>query len=155
MDYPANYKIKKYKPRNLTEKQVKFCEAYIACESMSESARIAGYKSESRAANYLLQCKRIQDYINKRQSKIVYAPITFESKLDKLAHIIETTINDDPNQSKDFNTGIRAIAEANKMQGHYAAIETRNLNINADAKIESDAAKELMRALIESNKRPY
>lgn len=141
MSYPVSYFKKRYNKSELTPQQIAFCEAYLSGESASKSARIAGYKSESRASNYLLRTKRIKDYLASQHKRFAFVKLTLESKLNKLAHIIDRTIPDDDNLPCDYNTGIKAIAEANKIQGHYAP--TQNQNLNVSVKTDVDTAKSI------------
>ena len=133
-----DHSVRQYRPRNLTEQQLKFCEVYLAENNLSLAAKAAGYKSPDRSAQMLMKCKRIQEYLNKRQSQFVRVPITFEYKISKLANIIETAIPDDlKDRTSDtmpvlgVSIGLQAIAEANKMQGHYAPDKVQSVNINA------------------------
>ena len=152
MDYPANYQVKKYRQRELSKQQLIFCETYLAEGIAGKAARIAGYRSPYRSGNALLKCKRILDYLNKRESKMVTVPVTFESKLSDLDHIMKQSIHPEEG-TPDFNTGIKAIAEANKMQGHYAPSESKSLNVNVD--IDSGDAKDLFSKLLDSAKQDY
>lgn len=133
MTYPANYTIKKYKPRELTEQQLAFCEAYLAGETQTYAATLAGYKSPKRAGSSLLSCKRIIKYLDKREEQLSKVPLTFEYKMDKLNTIIERTIPDEISDDikTDYKTGIAAIAEANKMSGHYAPTNVQQVNVDA------------------------
>jgi phage terminase small subunit len=127
--------VRKYRPRNITTQQLLFCEAYLAEQSAGKAARIVGYKSPDRAATHLLQCKRIKDYLNKRQKSLINVGLTFEKKMAKLTQIIDTTIPDEINvdniKQVSFDTGIKAIAEANKMSGHYAPTQVQQVTIEA------------------------
>lgn len=129
------YKLRRYKPRNLTEQQLRFCEAYLAEGIASRAAKMAGYKSPNRNAAALLQCKRILDYLNKREKQLTWVPITFEYKIDKLAKVIERSIPDEIDNGQllmaDYKAGISAIAEANKMQGHYTPTQIQQTTIEA------------------------
>lgn len=149
--YPPNYTIKKYKPRALTAQQLAFCEAYLAGESAQKSAILAGYNSPDRAASYLLRTKRIKDYLHKQQSRVVSAPITIEYKLDKLKTVVDQFIPDSDLKVNEVKVGISAIAELNRMQGHYAPDKSMNLNVNADAQ----ATKELIERLESEHKSEY
>ena len=131
MTYPPNYTIKKYKPRELTEQQLVFCEAYLAGETQTYSAVLAGYKSPKRAGSSLLMCKRIITYLDKRQSQLSKVPITFEDKAERLMHVVSEAIPLNSELTKQVDTGIKAIAELNKMQGHYAPAQVQTVQVDA------------------------
>jgi phage terminase small subunit len=133
--YPANYTTKIYLKKGLTDKQISFCEAYIAEGLPGVAAKIAGYKSPNRAGGYLLNTKRIRDYIAKRQTNYVNCPITFESKLQWLNDIVDTSLNEFKESKKTplANVAMQAIEIANTMQGHNAPTQTQAVTVNVKA----------------------
>lgn len=62
----------------------------------------------------------------------------YEWKLERLKHIVNTFIPIETRnlEAKNVTTAIQAIAEMNKMQGHYAAERHVNMNVNVDSDIE-------------------
>lgn len=132
----SQYKLHKYRARDLTERQILFCELYLADGLAGRAARQAGYKSPTKSANHLLKCKRILKYLNMRQKQVVSMSMTFEYKMSKLATIIDRTIPEETDNSDkivktDYKTGITAIAEANKMSGHYAPTQVQEVTVQA------------------------
>lgn len=152
MDYIP---IKIYRPRDLTKQQLAFCEAYLSGETPSNAARMAGYKSVARAGSYLLQTKRIKDYLNKREKQIVDVPVTFEAKAAALKHVVDEAIPLNQPLTRNVETGIKAIQELNKMQGHYAPTQSKNLNVNVQAEADREQATELFNKLLAKHKSEY
>jgi hypothetical protein len=88
-----------------------------------------------------------------RQKK---ANLDFNYKIYKIKKVIEKFIPDDPNAeliAKNVSVAMQAIAESNKMQGHYSAEKVLTANLNMDADLEK--AKEIMKDLIEKHKSDY
>lgn len=64
--------------------------------------------------------------------------ITLDYKAQKLKTIVDRAIPDEPyfGAGEHYKTGISAIAELNKMQGHYAPNKNVNVNVNAEGSLE-------------------
>lgn len=133
----------------LTERQRLFCEQYVLTGDIVKAARIAGYKSPRRNAHLLLKRKSMIKEIEMLIDKFESEGITFEWKLRKLKQAVEISITDKEVKS----TGITAIAELNKMQGHYSADKVVTAHIQIDADIER--AKLLVDRLLVEHKSDY
>lgn len=134
--YHQNYQLKKYRARDLSSKQIAYCEAIIAGYNSAEAYRIAGYKSD-RNGN-LLKCKRIKAYIARREGRMASVPVTFESKIEVLGEIMKTAITDNIKDKQFINLqaidrGLKAIEIANVMQGHNAPTQTQAVTVNVKA----------------------
>jgi hypothetical protein len=73
-------------------------------------------------------------------------------KIHKLVNLINICTPDCTDITKDdinANATISAIAELNKMQGHYAAEKSINTNLNIDADFQK------VRELVEKNKKEF
>ena len=134
----------------ITERQKIFAENYVINGlNAVRAAKCAGYKGCEKTAHLLLQRKNIQRYIDQLLHKIRAEGATFEWKVSKLIQAVDTSINDTEVKS----TGIAAIAELNKMQGHYSADKVVTAHINIDSDIER--GKALVNRLLEENKSEY
>ena len=84
--------------------------------------------------------------------------LDFNYKIYKIKRVIDEFIPDDSIlDHRVVSVALQAIAESNKMQGHYSAekVITTNLNMDADLKVTKEAAEQTMRELIQANKREY
>jgi phage terminase small subunit len=136
--------------KNLTERQRIFCEQYVLCGGDTvKAATRAGYKSPRRNAHLLLTRKALRKEIEILIDKFEAEGITFEWKLRKLKQAVETSITETEVKS----AGITAIAEMNKMQGHYSADKVVTAHIQIDADIER--AKLLVDRLLVEHKSEY
>lgn len=72
--------------------------------------------------------------------------VTLEYKVGKLKKVVDISIPEEEGQKLMGKTGIDAIAELNKMQGHYAA-EKKEVKVEMDldeaAEIVEDAKREI------------
>jgi phage terminase small subunit len=144
----------------LTEKQLKFCEAYLTNGHNAAAARsAAGYSMQATnnlSSKDVLQSKAVQDYLAKRLKTVEEKEqITFDYKIKKLKQIVELSVPSEAANKEEINANaaISAISELNKMQGHYSAEKHANLNLVVDADIAQ--AKELMAQLLQQYKREY
>ena len=63
--------------------------------------------------------------------------VSYEWKLKKLKQVVDTFINDAACLTpKEVSTALQAIAEMNKMQGHYSAEKHVTINVNADPDLQ-------------------
>lgn len=128
---------------SLNEKQKRFCEEYVTDTNGTQAAIRAGY-SEKTAYSIgfdLLKKPEIKEVIkNHREMTTEKTQITFEWKLDKLRNVVDVTsamVQDrlgNPKMS-DAKTLIAALAELNKMQGHYAP---SNVNLTDKGKTHEE-----------------
>jgi hypothetical protein len=146
----------KYSKDSLTEAHTKFVELYIAggCKDVRGAAEAAGFSPKM--GYKILQRRAVKRRLTMRQNMLTHElEMDVDYKLKKLKKIIDTHIPDDANRADQMKaaTGIAAIAEANKMQGHYSAEKRENVNVNIDADIER--VKSLVEDLTKKYQRDY
>lgn len=138
----------------LTDEVRSICKHYVDNEY---SARKTGlqFGRETKIITKIVgmpHCKAfIQKYAEEKENK---SNISYNWKLYKLKKVIENFIHDEegkPLTAKDVSVAISAMAEANKMQGHYSAEKTVNLNLNNDTDLQQ-AREEARKMLIEGQK---
>lgn len=131
------------KPK-LNMMQNKFITAYLQCWNGTKAAIEAGYspKTAGKQAYQLMQHPEIKRIIEKTRpdleksvedarSEIVIAHgVSFDWKASMLQNIILSQLDSNP------DVAIKAVAELNKMQGHYAPESTINLNVNENREIK-------------------
>jgi hypothetical protein len=119
-----------------------------------EAALMAGYPETSaqRVAFKLLGKRNAQQYV-KSVAMAAGCKIgwEYEEKLKKLKLVADLAIPDDAETIEDIHhqAGIAAIAESNKMQGHYSAEKIVNTNVNVDVDLQQ------VHDLLEEYKREY
>lgn len=141
--------------RVLTEEKKKlFALEYVNNGRNAANAALSiGYaKTSCKVRGHILMknpdvVELVDKYTNKALSK---REITFDWKVGNLHKIIEDSMTEDSFAHK--RTAIQAIAELNKMQGHYSADKHVNANINVTLDTDVKEAKELMDRLIESKR---
>jgi hypothetical protein len=63
--------------------------------------------------------------------------LTYEWKLNKLKHVVETFITDKGSLTpQEVRIALLAISEMNKMQGHYSVEKHVNINVKADPDLQ-------------------
>lgn len=122
--------------KQLTDLQQGFAIAYVRNGGNAYQAAIdAGYnEAHAKQHSYsLLEIPLIQERINTIvQHKDSETLADYQWKIYKLKRVVEKFIPDDTELSAyDVRTGLQAIAELNKMMGHYAP--DRKLTVNYDA----------------------
>ncbi len=139
----------------ITPRQEEFCIAYLMGKSAAEAALIAGYteKTATRAAHAMLEKEPMRTYIAERKARQnVKITATREWKIQKLEEVIMSALIGDAMYDKDGNivgnkidrrSAIAAINELNKMCGDHSA--EKHININANADIDLDTVRELVR----------
>ena len=159
VEYHIHYgNKKKRRPRRtkITEQQIKFCEAYLEHgQNAKRAAEIADYSVIKcpNIGSIILHKKVVKKYLQNRVYKLRrHQQLTVEKKLDKLNIVIDAAIPDNTKSIKDLHAiGIAAIAESNKMQGHYAPEKsiTAKFNINTDKDLRE--AKDIALQLLTNN----
>lgn len=126
----------------LTTKQRLFCKAYLAngCNA-TQAAITAKYSKDSakEIGSENLTKPLIQQYLQKRMRKVEEKlEITTEWKMQKLKQCIELAMPELEGlvELKNHKALLGAIAELNKMQGHYSAEKVVNTNLNVDTDLE-------------------
>jgi Terminase small subunit len=123
----------KFKDKNLymtlSDKQIKFCRAYINNNGNANLAYDeAGYIShwnDNRGAN-ILRHPNVKRYLSDQMNEIFEKlGISLEYKAEKLKTIIDRGVPAEGNELVDSRAAIAAIDLFNKMQGHYAALESK------------------------------
>jgi hypothetical protein len=142
--------------KTLTQKQLTFLNMYLKSGDKRYSIAYAGFpvKNALAAANRILVKPPAQEYLAKAREKAAQVVRwEFDAKIKKLKQIALVAM---PDSAKDFkgkspDIAIRAIAEANKMQGDYSPEKRVNMNIDTDI----EEAKKLTRELIEKYRRDF
>lgn len=132
----------------LTSKQKAFINAYITCWNGALAWKLADLKCkpgiEDRAAHQMINRPHVKYAIDQHRAKIEQQSlVTFEKKVKLLWKIAEECMT--PHEVIDHRTGnvttkiepevtIKALAELNKMQGHYAP--EKHINMNVEGSIE-------------------
>lgn len=109
---------------------------------LDKTFKEVGHKySEAHCSTFLARRPYLKRFIYEYMKKAV-GP-TIEWKLEKLKKVVDETIPDgDWDGKQDIRSGISAISELNRMQGHYSADKLVTTNVNVDLDIES--AKKLV-----------
>jgi len=122
-----------------TARERLFCKRYLANDyNASEAARFAGYKesASSNIGSRMLGKVHIQEYIEKSVRKIEKKlEITIEKKIEALWLIAQGGIPKNGEQVS-ASTAVSAIAELNKLQGHYPK-ETKADDKETEKRIET------------------
>lgn len=119
----------------LTEEDVKVCETYLTnARDRKKTAEMLNM--DIKQVNTILFAARCKRYMTSRIKKQTSElRVTFDDKVKKLKEIIDNAIVDDvPPQ-----VAIQAIAELNKMQGHYSA--EKHVNVNANVTLDPHLKK--------------
>jgi hypothetical protein len=103
-----------------------------------------------------------------QKKEIQEVELDFNFKLGKLKMLIDELLPDDLGSrlkssltnyklrnclTRDIATALSAIAESNRMQGHYSADKHLTTNVNMDLDLEH--AKQVMQDLIKQHKKDY
>lgn len=118
----------------LTLKQQAFLKAYFLCANAAQAAREAGYapKHAGKAAHCLINNPLIKSAIEENRTKIAQqTTVTFQDKINFLWDLANEC-KDTPDKS----VCVKAIAEINKMIGHYAPERHYNENLNVNAELK-------------------
>jgi hypothetical protein len=145
-----------YNAFKMTVAHKKFLELYIAsgCKDVQGSAEAAGFNPKM--GYKILQRPAVKRQLTMRQNRISYdLEMDVDYKLKKLKKVIDAAIPDGAQSFDEMKpaAGIAAIAETNKMQGHYSAEKRENVNVNIDADIER--VKSLVEELTKKYQRDY
>lgn len=156
-----------YRTRELTsDRQRIYFNARCEGATPLEAARFAGYPHPEKNWNKVENSKRMKHMLSKHAPK-VFNVATPDWKVNKLVKVVERHIPDELPESvemmgedgkpvlrignqPDARTGIAAIAELNKMQGHYAPTQNQNVNVNVSADMKE--AKEIAARLNSKNR---
>lgn len=137
----------------LTPKQRMFCKAYLAEDFNGTKAALIAGASEANAANWAtetLKKPEIQEYIKKLMEQIERKfEITFEEKAQMLWECVKDCKEGRATKQGYVNASglVGAIAELNKMQGHYKE--------KAEVEDKLDDMQAKLNELIEHNKKDY
>ena len=112
---------------NLTMKELKFCNFYLASGDINQSAIEAGYAISKHGHADIVRRKHIVNYLKERRrqmEEITDMDVAF--KLKKLAILINSVIGKDESEvdKKYASLALTAIEIANEMQGHNAPRST-------------------------------
>lgn len=135
----------------LTKKQKLFCLEYLANGYNATQAAIkAGYsaKTARNIGNENLTKPAIKEFIEKRMKKIEEKiEATIEWKVKMLKTCAEKCLQGEADRDGLIHPSgiVSAIAELNKMQGHYAPEKSINVHADADAEETSSLIKQYER----------
>jgi phage terminase small subunit len=151
-------KSKKIEDR-LTEKEWLFCKHYLSNDFAGKKAAISAGFSEKSAkwiAHQLLKKPHVQEYLKYRLKEVgKKLDITFERKLRLLWKTAKRCYGLTDDEVKRFREGetirgahtfepdslIKAVAELNKMQGHYAEKQPDDNSENDTEKLSEEIKK--------------
>jgi hypothetical protein len=144
------------KLHNLTDEEKFICQKYVDNERNEE---ITAKQVNKALATFkkIIAKPSCQTFIgwrsveHERKSKL-----DFNYKIYKLKRVVDEFIPDDEESAlecRQVAVAISAIAESNKMQGHYSAEKVVSANVNLDADLQK--AREIMDQLIAKHKRDY
>lgn len=82
---------------------------------------------------------------------------SYDWKVRKLLRMVEFNFPDDMEKGfvRDTKGAVAAIAELNKMQGHYAAEKLISANLNASADADVKEAKDIFAKILANNENDY
>ena len=118
----------------LTMRQQAFVNAYLLCANASQAALEAGYspKHSGKIAYKLLNHPLIKESVEKCRAKSVQlCSVTFDDKVKFLWDLANEC-----RDTQDKSVCVKAIAEINKMIGHYAPERHYNENLNVNAELK-------------------
>jgi len=124
--------------KRLSEEQKLFCDNYLVTNDVGKASIAAGYNSP----NYLiLSNQAAKAYLKEKRRQLNKAiGLDFWWKAKRLATIVTSVIGnpDDPDtvDLQHANVAINAIAELNKMQGHYAPDKSIVVNLEQDEQLK-------------------
>lgn len=133
----------------ISDEEKLFCQRYIDNDrDVEKTAKECGKKLS--VFKTIISKSRCQTWINYRAiEKERRDKLDYNYKMFKLKRVIDDFIPDDssiPLCGKDVSVALSAIAESNKMQGHYSAEKHVNLNLSADVDVKQ-AKEETLRML--------
>jgi phage terminase small subunit len=141
----------------LTPMQFHFAENFLNNGHNTKNAAIACGLKHSCNGTRMLNIPKVKAYIDSRlkQTNELYQ-LDFDYKIKKLKKVIDKAIPEELDKiGKEVSIGIQAVAEANKMQGDYAAEKRVNINANVELDPLIKATQDLLEDLIKKNERDY
>jgi phage terminase small subunit len=140
-------------------RQTKLANLYVKYGDATKAALEAGYseKTATHMASKLLKHPAVKKIVDRQLQRCEdELGMTKDWKLGKLKAVIDGTIPDDSSIIPEMATvGIKAISEANKMQGHLAPTTAINANLNANAEADSQQLADVMDELLLKHKKEY
>lgn len=135
--------------KKLTAEQKLFCDNYLLTSDIRKASIAAGYKG----TNYtVLPSYEAKEYLKERRRQLNNSiGLDFWWKAKRLSTIITSVIGngEDPDavDLQHANIAISAIAELNKMQGHYAPDKSIVVNLEHDEQLKmvNDMTVQLLR----------
>lgn len=113
----------KHETKNLTMRELQFCNLYLATGDINKAAIESGYTINSHAHADIAKRKHIIAYLKERRQKMEHITnIDFAWKVKKLVSIINAIIDDQGIDKPYMSTAITAIKTLNDMQGHNATV---------------------------------
>ena len=142
----------------LSDEEKRICQVYVDTDrNLSATVRAAG-KSVSTVEQILAKRKCVTWIEYQAMQKQRKESLDYNYKIYKIKRVLDDFIPDDRSQELDTRkvaVAIQAMAESNKMQGHYSAekIISTNLNMDADMQATKEAAQEAFKDLMKVHKR--
>lgn len=126
--------MSKYAPLKLSPQMRTFCDAYLISGNGKQAALQAGYSPIAASWCRLLTNKKVINYLSQKKSMLdEKLEKGVKWKHDNLVAIVECVIPPNGEIDKQYmNTAINAMAEDNKMFGHYAPEKKIQINITED-----------------------
>jgi phage terminase small subunit len=145
--------IKQNKPdtTNLTMKELKFCNLYLACGNINKSALEAGYSIDRHGHAEIILRPHIVNYLKKRRRHMErLTNIDFAWKVDILATLIKNIVNEDGVDKQYASVVVAAIRTLNDMQGHNSNVSYVPSNYKDDEDVKK--IRELTFKILEERK---
>jgi hypothetical protein len=142
----------------LTPMQFRLAEQYLSNgHNLAKAAIAAGLKHECNG-HRMLNLPKVRAYVDRRMAlSKETTKMDFDFKIQKLKKVIDDFIPAETEvlEPKKVSVGLQAVAEANKMQGDYAAEKRVTVNANVELDPLVKATQELLESLIVKNEREY
>ena len=126
--------LKTQPKRKPTIRQIKFINYYLEIGNASKAAELAGYKAKDLDSfSYTLLTKPyMRDLIGKRQNELAKAS---EISIERKSQLLWTLAQRSMNMEDKEEIVIKAIAELNKMYGHYAPEQKNVQTVTIEASL--------------------
>jgi|15BtaG_2_1085339.scaffolds.fasta_scaffold00113_32 phage terminase small subunit len=124
----------------MTPKEQKFAEEIVTSGSRGKAMEAAGYKGNNAAR--IMKNPAVAEFLENFKRKVEKKVLcSYEWKIKKLIEIVEYEGDYDQhgNLRVDNRAKIAALAELNKMQGHYAPTSTVTIDVDNSEQLQKAA----------------
>lgn len=138
---------------NLTMKELKFCNLYLASGDINRSAIKAGYAISRHGHADIVRRKHIVNYLKERRKKMESnTNVTAARLIGKLSSIVDSVVGDNKDEvDKEYaSLAISAIKTINDMMGYNAPQSTIVQNVGEDSDMKK--LRELTFRLLEKKR---